>query len=52
MVCKYCGYYKGQEVINILGKLTKKEKKAKEKEMKEVEKEEKGAGSLEELSKK
>ena len=37
IVCKYCGYYKGQEVLNILGKLTKKEKKVREKEMKEAE---------------
>ncbi len=37
--CPYCGYYKGVEVIDILKKLTKKEKKAKEKEIKEVEKE-------------
>lgn len=38
-VCKYCGYYKGKEVINVLGKLTKKEKKMREKEMKSAEKE-------------
>ena len=38
-VCQQCGYYKGKEVINVLGKLTKKERKAKEKEMKETEKE-------------
>jgi len=36
-VCKNCGYYKGKEVINILGKLTKKEKKNKEKEIKQAE---------------
>ncbi len=52
-VCSHCGYYKGQEFINVLGKLNKKERKAKEKEMKEVEKEgEKGPMSMEELSKK
>ena len=45
-VCQHCGYYKGQEVINILGKLTKKEKKTKEKEMQEVEKEQKGEKPL------
>ncbi len=29
-VCKYCGYYKGREVINVLAKeLKKKERKAK-----------------------
>ena len=38
IVCKYCGYYKGKEVINVLGKLSKKEKKIKEQEMKEAEK--------------
>ena len=51
-VCKYCGYYKGKEVINVLAKLSKKEKKAKEKEIKHVEKEQgKGELSIEELSK-
>lgn len=39
--CKNCGYYKGKEVINVLGKLTKKEKKAKEKEIKQTERENK-----------
>jgi len=33
-VCPYCGYYKGVEVIDVLKKLTKKERKKKEKEMK------------------
>ena len=37
--CKNCGYYKGKEVINVLGKLTKKEKKSREKEIKQAEKE-------------
>lgn len=37
-ICKNCGYYKGKEIINVLGKLTKKEKKMREREMKEVEK--------------
>lgn len=52
--CQFCGYYKGKEVINVLGKLTKKERKAKQKEMQEVEKEDKGKNPLamEELSKK
>lgn len=39
IVCKNCGYYKGKEIINVLGKLTKKERKQKEKEMKTTEKE-------------
>lgn len=32
-VCFNCGYYKGREQIDVLSKLTKKEKKAKEKEI-------------------
>ena len=39
-VCFNCGYYKGMEVIDVLKKLTKKERKKKEKEMKAKEKEE------------
>lgn len=55
--CPFCGTYKGKEVIDVLAKLTKKEKKKKEKELahKEEEKTEKEAKkplSLEELSKK
>lgn len=37
-VCKNCGSYKGVEIINVLAKLTKKEKKNKEKEIKQAEK--------------
>lgn len=33
IVCQNCGYYKGVEVIDVMKKLTKKEKKQKEKEM-------------------
>ena len=40
-VCLNCGYYKGKEVINVLEKLTKKERKIREKEMAKKEKEEK-----------
>lgn len=40
-VCKNCGYYKGKEVLNVLAKLTKKEKKTREKEIKAVEKDNK-----------
>ena len=40
-VCPNCGYYKGEEVINVLKKLDKKEKKKREKEMKVKETEEK-----------
>lgn len=53
--CRNCGYYKGAEVINVLEKLTKKERKLKEKEIsvKETEKKEKEKNiSWEELSKK
>lgn len=31
--CKSCGFYKGEEVVDVLKKLTKKERKQKEKEM-------------------
>jgi large subunit ribosomal protein L32 len=55
-VCFNCGYYKGAEVIDVLKKLTKKEKKAKEREIAAKEKEQKMAEkkplSWEELSKK
>ncbi len=37
-ICPNCGYYKGTEVIDVLKKLTKKERKKREKEMKEKEK--------------
>ena len=55
-VCLNCGYYKGVEVIDVLKKLTKKEKKKKEREMKAEEMAKKGEikkqgdMSLEELS--
>lgn len=55
-VCFNCGYYKSMEVIDVLKKLSKKERKQKEKEMKAKETEEKGAEkkslSWEEMSKK
>ena len=53
-VCKNCGYYKDREVIDVLSKLTKKEKKIKEKEFKEKEKEHEHDSpiSMENLSKK
>lgn len=38
-VCWNCGYYKGEEVIDVLKKLTKKERKQRAKEMKAKEKE-------------
>ena len=53
-VCKKCGYYKGKEFINVMGKLTKKERKIKEKQMKDVQKDQKEASpmSMESMSKK
>jgi len=53
-VCLNCGFYKGEEVINVLGELTKKEKKLREKEIKAAEKEQKQEEPLtmEDLSKK
>jgi len=30
-VCKFCGYYRNQEVINVLAKELKKQEKAKQK---------------------
>lgn len=49
-VCLNCGFYKGREVINVLEKLSKKDRKKREKEIagKEAEK----PLSAEELSKK
>lgn len=41
-VCQNCGYYKGSLLIDVMKKLTKKEKKQKEREMKI--KEEQGHG--------
>lgn len=37
-VCSFCGYYKEKEIINVFGKLDKKEKKRREKEIKMKEK--------------
>ena len=53
-VCQNCGYYKGQEIINVLGKLTKKEKKQREKEIEKTEKQTQTEKpiTMEELSKK
>lgn len=41
-LCSSCGYYKGREIIDVLGKLDKKERKKKEKEIKVKEDKEKG----------
>ncbi|MEK6817586.1 MAG: 50S ribosomal protein L32 [Nanoarchaeota archaeon] len=53
-VCQNCGYYKGREIINVLGQLTKKEKKQREKEIQKAEKQDKVENpmTMEGLSKK
>ncbi len=53
-VCLNCGFYKGNEVLNVMAKLTKKDKKAREKEIQQVEKEQKKDNPLtmEEMSQK
>lgn len=53
-VCQSCGFYKGNKVIDVMKKLTKKEKKKKQKEIDAKGGEEKKSKSLsmEELSKK
>jgi len=53
VACLSCGFYKGKEVIDVMKKLTKKERKAKEREMAEKEAEAKKDKPLtaEELSK-
>ena len=48
--CPNCGTFKGKEVIDILKKLTKKERRDKKKEMAEQEKETKKEMSMESLS--
>lgn len=45
-VCYNCGYYKKEEIINVMEKLDKKERKNREKEISLKEKEEKGQDSL------
>lgn len=53
-VCRNCGYYKGEMVIDVMKKLDKKEKKLKEKEIaaKEAETQKEKPLSMEGLSKK
>ena len=51
-VCVNCGFYRGKEIVDVLTKLTKKERKAKEKEMASQKEQVKPQGELspEELS--
>ena len=50
-VCANCGFYRGKEMIDVLAKLTKKERKIKEREMAKQEGNAKGELSAQELSK-
>jgi large subunit ribosomal protein L32 len=45
-ICQQCGYYKGKEFINILSRLSKKERKIKEREMQETAKSQKAVSPL------
>jgi large subunit ribosomal protein L32 len=38
-VCQNCGYYKGREVVDVLKKLSKKERKQRQREIKQRERE-------------
>lgn len=53
-VCYNCGYYGKEEIIDIIGKLDKKEKKKREKEisLKEKENKEQESLTMQDLSKK
>lgn len=53
-LCENCGTYAGKEIIDVMAKLTKKEKKKKEKDIAEQEKEKRSEKkmNMEELSKK
>jgi len=50
-ICFFCGYYKQKEVIDVLGKLDKKERRKREKEIKMTEEKKEKPLSWKELSK-
>lgn len=50
-ICFNCGYYKGAEMIDVLKKLTKKERKQREKEIAAKEEGKEKPLTMEELSK-
>jgi len=52
VVCENCGAYKKRSVLDVLKKLTKKQKKQKQKELKEQEGGSQKEMSMEELSQK
>lgn len=51
-ICENCGTYKGREYIDVMKKMTRREKKSKEKELKGQEEEKTSPLSMEGLSKK
>jgi len=49
-ICATCGTYKGNQVVDVMAKLNKKEKKAKEAELKTKEKEQRSGKPLDAVS--